>query len=112
MIILANKENDLRSAAERSLRQTRRDFDKRIEEIRAELQEIGPEAVEKVERSLNDLKNDLKTELKTGFDDVNGKFEDELESGRDQVREHPLLAVGVAVMAGVIVGMLLGKNKD
>lgn len=112
MIVLANKEKDLRNAAERSLRETRRDFDKRIDEIRAELQEIGPEAVGKVERSLNDLKNDLKTELRTGLDDVNGMFEDELESGRNQVREHPLLAVGVAVMAGVIVGMLLGKNKD
>src|SRR5271169_629223 len=108
MIMLANKEKDLRSAAEKSLRETRRDFDKRIDEIRAELQEIGPEAVEKVERSLNDLKNDLRS----GYDDVSSMFEDELESGREQVREHPLLAVGVAVMAGVIVGMLLGKNKD
>jgi ElaB/YqjD/DUF883 family membrane-anchored ribosome-binding protein len=107
-IVLANKEKDLRSAAERSLRETRRDFDKRIDEIRAELQEIGPEAVEKVERSLIDLKDDLRS----GFEDVNVMFEDELETGRKQVREHPLFAVGVAVMAAVIIGMLLGKSKD
>jgi len=36
----------------------------------------------------------------------------ELETARKQVREHPLLAVGVPVMAGVIIGMLLGKSKD
>jgi ElaB/YqjD/DUF883 family membrane-anchored ribosome-binding protein len=112
MITLANREKDLRNAAARSLRDTRRDFDKRIDEIRAELEAIGPEAAEKVGRSLNDLRADLKDDLQSGFDDVNGRFEDEVESGRKQVREHPLLAVGVAVMAGVIVGMLLGKNKD
>jgi len=107
--MLANKEKDLRSAAEKSLRETRRDFDKRIDEIRGELQGIGPEAVEKVEKSLNDLKKDLAD----GFDDVvHGRFDDDLETSRRQVREHPLLAVGIAVMGGVIVGMLLGKSKD
>jgi ElaB/YqjD/DUF883 family membrane-anchored ribosome-binding protein len=109
MIMLPNKEKDLRSAAERSLRETRKDFDKRIDEIRAELQEIGPEAVEKVERSLNDLKKDLED----GFDDVvHGRFDYDLETSRKQVREHPLLAVGIAVIGGVILGMLLGKSKD
>ena len=108
MIMLTNNERDLRNAADRSLKETRRDFDKRIDDIRAQLQERGPEAAEKVERSLNDLKE----ELRDGFGAVNGKFEDELETDRDQVREHPLLAVGVAVMAGVIFGMLLGNNKD
>jgi len=34
------------------------------------------------------------------------------QAGRKQVREHPLLAVGAAAMAGVIVRMLLGKSKD
>jgi len=112
MITLADREKELRSAAGRSLRDTRKDFDERIDKIMAELQEIGPEAAEKVGRSLNDLKYDLKSDLQSGLDDVSGRFEDEVESGRKQVREHPLLAVGVSVMAGVILGMLLGKNKD
>jgi len=107
VILLANREKDLRRGAERSLRHTRKDLEKRIDEIRAELEEIGPEAADKVGRSLNELKSDLQG----GFDDANSKFEDDLETGRKEVREHPLLAVGVAVMAGVIVGMLLG-NKD
>jgi hypothetical protein len=107
VIMLAGREKDLRNA-ERSLRDTRKYFDKTIDEIRAELQGIEPEIAERVGRSLNDLKNGLQS----GIDDINGRFEDEIESGRKQVREHPLLAVGVAVMAGVIVGTLLGKNKD
>jgi len=107
MVMLANKERDLRNAADRSLKETRRDFDKRIDEIRAQLHERGPDAAEMVEKSLNGLKE----ELRAGFDDVNGKFEDELEVGRKQVREHPLLSVGVAVMAGIILGMLFGNNK-
>ena len=108
MIVLANKEKDLRNASERSLRETRRDIDRKINEIRSELQEIGPEAVEKVQGSLDDLKAELQKE----FEVLNDGLEEQLETGRKQVREHPFLAVGVAVMAGVIVGMLLGKNKD
>jgi len=108
LLALVNKDKDLRRAADRSIRETRRDFDKRIDEIRAELQKGGAEAVEKAEKSLSDLKEDLQS----GFDDIQGSLEDELEIGRKEVREHPLLAVGVAVMAGLIVGMLLGKSKD
>jgi len=102
MITLANKEKDMKNAADRTLRETRRDFDKRIDEIRAELQAKGPGAVEKAERSLNDLKEDLRN----GFDDVNSTLDDELESGREQVREHPLFAVGVdvAVLMQVLPG--------
>jgi len=105
---MASKQNDLRSAAERTLRETRRDFDKRIDEIRAELKEKGPEAVERVESALNELKADLQS----GFDEIHVSIDDELEAGRRQVREHPLLAVGVAVTAGVVIGMLLGKCRD
>jgi vacuolar-type H+-ATPase subunit H len=108
LLALVNKEKDLRRAADRSIRETRRDFDKRIDEIRAELQKGGADAVEKVEKSLSELKEDLQS----GFDDIQGSLEDELETGRKEVREHPLLAVGVAVMAGLVVGMLLGKSKD
>ena len=105
---MPNKDKDTQSAAEKSIREARRAFDKRVDEIRAELQQGGSDAVEKVEKSLNDLKDDLQS----SFDDLHGMFEDELETGRREVREHPLLALGVAVMAGVILGMFLGKSKD
>lgn len=84
------------------------DFEKRIDEIRAELKERGPEAVEKIERSLDGLREDLQG----SFGEIHGRFEDKLEDGREEVREHPLLAVGIAVGVGLIIGMLLTKSKD
>ena len=115
-ISLVSKEKDLKNAAERYMRETRKDVDRRIDEIRADLQGKGPEAVEKAEKSLNDLKEDLQSRLQTGlqdgYDEIQGKFDDEVEAGRKEVREHPLLAVGAAVAAGLILGMLLGNRKD
>jgi ElaB/YqjD/DUF883 family membrane-anchored ribosome-binding protein len=107
-MVLVNKEKNLRNAVEQSIEETRRDFGRRIEEIRSELQEGGPEALEKLEKSLNGLKDDLQS----GFDDIHGKFDEELETGRREIREHPLLAVGIALSAGVVLGLLLGKRKD
>jgi ElaB/YqjD/DUF883 family membrane-anchored ribosome-binding protein len=105
---MAGKQKDSRSAAERSLREARRDFDKRIDEIRADLKEKGPEAIERVESALNELKGDLQS----GFDEIHVTVDDEIEAGRREVREHPLLAVGIAVTVGVVIGMLLGRRRD
>ncbi len=105
---MVNKERNLRRATEKSIEGTRRDIDKRVDEIKGELEAGGPEAVEGVLRSLSGLKE----ELQTRFDDIQGMFEGELETGRKEIREHPLLAVSVAVAAGVIVGLLLGKKED
>ena len=105
---MAGKKKDSRSAAERSLREARRDFDKRIDEIRADLKEKGPEAIERVESALNELKGDLQS----GFDEIHVTVDDEIEAGRREVREHPLLAVGIAVTVGVVIGMLLGRRRD
>jgi ElaB/YqjD/DUF883 family membrane-anchored ribosome-binding protein len=109
---LANNEKNLRSAADRSLRETRRDFDKRIDEIRAELKEKGPESVDKIERSLEDLRQDLKEDLQDGYGEIHDRLGDEVEYRRREVREHPLLAVGVAVTFGVLVGMIVRKSKN
>jgi ElaB/YqjD/DUF883 family membrane-anchored ribosome-binding protein len=105
---MATKKKDSTRVASRSTGDARRDFDTRIDEIRAELKERGPEAVERVENALLDLKEDLQS----NFDEMHGKLEDELEAGRREVRDHPLLSVGVAVTVGVVFGMLLGKCRD
>jgi ElaB/YqjD/DUF883 family membrane-anchored ribosome-binding protein len=99
-------------STDRSLRETRRDFDKRIDEIRAELKQNGPGAVEQAEMSLSDLKEDMQRSFEDHYDALHERFEEKLEDGRREVRKQPLLAVGVAVMAGLIVGMLLEKSKN
>jgi ElaB/YqjD/DUF883 family membrane-anchored ribosome-binding protein len=106
---LTYRERGLRGAAERSISESRRAFDKRVDVIRAELKERGPEAVEKVERSLNELKE----YLRNSFGEIQGRFEDKLETRRREVREIPPVAVGIAVTVGVIFGLFLGlKSKD
>ena len=99
MCKLAKREKDSRATAERSISETRKDLEKRIDETRADLKEKGPKAVEKVEKSLSDLKEDLEN----SFGDVHDRFGDKLETVVREVQEHPLLAVGFAV---VVVGCL------
>jgi ElaB/YqjD/DUF883 family membrane-anchored ribosome-binding protein len=105
---MVNKRKDSRSAVEQSVEETRRDIGERIEEISSQLMAGGPEVLEKLERSLNDLRADLQGSL----ENTHGMLGDELEAGRDEIREHPLLAVGIAVAAGVVIGLILGKGKD
>jgi ElaB/YqjD/DUF883 family membrane-anchored ribosome-binding protein len=105
---LVKPDNDL-DAAQESLKNARRDIGKRIDKIKADLKEKGPEAIEAVEESLDALKEDLDGRL----DDTREGIEDQLEMSRDEIKKHPLMAVGVAVLAGIIVGMLFsdkGKN--
>jgi ElaB/YqjD/DUF883 family membrane-anchored ribosome-binding protein len=81
----------------------------KIDQIRAELKEKGPEAVESIEESLNDLKASLEDRL----NDFHASIDDQLEVGRKEIRRQPLLAVGVAVLVGVVAGMILGRKcKD
>jgi len=106
---LAKKEKDLRGAAEHSLRETQKDIERRIDEIRADLKDKGPEAVARIENALTDLRE----QLQNRFEYFHESFEDKLEMGRKEVREHPLLAIGVALTLGVMIGMLLDrKSKD
>lgn len=105
---MANSEKDLRDATEKPMGEVGRDNSKRIDEMRAELKDGAQEAFEKVERSSDDLKSDLQGSLS----EINGGFEDKLKMRSEEVREHPLLAGGVASTLGLLVGMILGKSKD
>jgi ElaB/YqjD/DUF883 family membrane-anchored ribosome-binding protein len=59
--------------------------------------------------------------LKTGFEDKFGDvretienaregLDDALETGRATIQERPLMAVGVAVVFGVVIGLLVGRK--
>jgi len=96
------------SATERSLREARRDFDKRIDAIMAELKEKGPEAAD---QSLRDLKADLEdtlSEARESLESARESFDDALRTGRATIQEQPLTAVGVALAVGVVIGLLFG----
>jgi ElaB/YqjD/DUF883 family membrane-anchored ribosome-binding protein len=106
---LTKRDKDFEATAEASLDDIRRDLDKKIDQIKAELKEKGPEAAEAIEKSLDGLKANLENRL----GDFHASIDDQLEIGRREIKKQPLMAVGVAVLVGVVAGMLLGRKcKD
>jgi ElaB/YqjD/DUF883 family membrane-anchored ribosome-binding protein len=106
---LAKPDKDFEARAEASLADIRKDLDKKIDSIKAELKEKGPEAAQAIEQSLDSLKEDLEGRLNY----IHESIDDQLEVGRREIRKKPLMAVGVAVLVGVVVGMLLERKcKD
>jgi ElaB/YqjD/DUF883 family membrane-anchored ribosome-binding protein len=104
-----------RADAERAVKDLQKDFDKRIDAIRAELKK-GPEAAEAVEKSLFDLKTgfgDRLGDMRESLDNAHDSFDGAVENGRMTIRDRPLMAVGAAVAAGVLIGLIFGrKSKD
>jgi len=115
LVVLAEREMRSRTTAVRALREARRDFDKRIDAIMAELKEKGPEAADK---SLSDLKADLEDTLsearesfesaRESLESAHASLDDALRTGRATIQEQPLTAVGVAAAVGVVIGLLFG----
>jgi ElaB/YqjD/DUF883 family membrane-anchored ribosome-binding protein len=107
---MAKSAKNSRADAERAVRGLQNEFEKRIDEIRIELKENGPEAVEK---SLDDLKarfEDEFGEVRDTMQKAREGLDDTLEIGRSTIRERPLMAVGVAVVVGVVIGLLLNRK--
>jgi ElaB/YqjD/DUF883 family membrane-anchored ribosome-binding protein len=106
---VSKSDKDFEARAEASLDDIRRDLDKKIDQIRVSLREKGPEAAGAIEESLDALRSNMESRLS----DFHASIDDQLEIGRKQIRKQPLMAVGVAVLVGVVVGMLLGRKcKD
>ncbi len=100
---------DSETTVKADLEDIRRDVDKKIDQIKAELKLKGPEAAEAIEESLDALRVNLEDRLS----DFHAAIVDQLEVGRREIKKQPLMAVGVAVLVGVVAGMLLGRKcKD
>jgi ElaB/YqjD/DUF883 family membrane-anchored ribosome-binding protein len=96
------------------MKDMQRDFDKRIDAIRTELKEKGPEAAESIERSLSDLRTGFEDRLgdvRDSLDNAHERFDDAVETGRSTIQERPLMAVGVAVGVGLLVGLIFGRRS-
>jgi ElaB/YqjD/DUF883 family membrane-anchored ribosome-binding protein len=79
----------------------------KIEEMKDELKEKGPEAAGAIEESLEALRESLEGRL----GDIHASLDDQLEVGRREIRKQPLMAVGVAVLVGIVAGMLLERKS-
>jgi ElaB/YqjD/DUF883 family membrane-anchored ribosome-binding protein len=113
---MAKSARNSRTDTEKIIKEMQRDFDRRIDSIRTELKEKGPEATEAVEKSLGDLKEGLEdrlSEISDTIDSARETFGGAVETGRSTIQERPLMAVGIALAAGVVIGLIFGrKNKD
>jgi len=93
-----------------SLRELKKDFDRRIHEIQSEVVEGSTGAVQ-------DSVDFLKNELDERLSDLRKQIDESVEPGREAIRERPFASVGAALGAGVIAGVLLGlflgrKSED
>jgi ElaB/YqjD/DUF883 family membrane-anchored ribosome-binding protein len=108
---MAKGAKNSRADAERAVQEMQKEFEKRIDAIRTELKEKGPEAVEK---SLGELKTGFEGRLddvRESIENARESLDDVLETGRTTIQERPLMAVGVAVAVGVVIGLLLGRKS-
>jgi ElaB/YqjD/DUF883 family membrane-anchored ribosome-binding protein len=84
-----------------SLRDLKKDFDRRIHDLQTEVTEGGSTAVQE---SVDFLRNELDQRLS----DLRKQVDESVEPGREAIRERPFASVGVALGAGVVAGVLLG----
>ena len=103
---MAKQENDLETSSEESINRVRRDLDKRIDEIKTDLRQ-KPKSVEELEETLEGLRVDVERKISEAQQYV----DHQLESSRREIRRHPLMAVGIAALVGLIIGMLLGRES-
>jgi ElaB/YqjD/DUF883 family membrane-anchored ribosome-binding protein len=107
---MATRTNGKHQATEESLRELKKDFDRRIQDLQTEVVEGGSTAVQE---SVDFLKNELEQRLS----DLRRQVDESVEPGREAIREKPFASVGAALGAGVIAGVLLGvflmrKSED
>ncbi len=114
---MANSLRNSEMNTERAVREMQKDVEKRIDAIKTELMEKGPQAEEAIERSLSDLRTGFEDRLdsmRESLDNTREGFDDAVETGRSTIQERPLMAVGVALAAGIAIGLIFGRrnNKD
>ncbi len=113
---MAKSARNSKAGADRAVREMQKGLEKRIDAIRTELKEKGPEAVVAVEKSLGDLKADLEdrlSDMRASIESTRESFDDAIETGRTAIQERPFEAVGIALAVGVAIGLLFGrKSKD
>ena len=96
----------MEQTADDAIRELRRDFERRLHDVRASLDQSENASAEEA-LSL------FRKEFEHRLTDLREELDDSIESGRSAIRERPFIALGVALAAGVLLGALLGrKSRD
>jgi ElaB/YqjD/DUF883 family membrane-anchored ribosome-binding protein len=107
---MATRTNGKHQLTEESLRELKKDFDRRIHDLQEDVAEEGSGAIQ-------DSVDFLKSELDQRLSDLRKQVDESVEPGREAIREKPFASVGAALGAGVVAGVLLGfflmrKSED
>ena len=54
----------------------------------------------------------LRDALQRAYEGIRDRSQDVLDKGRDKVRDYPLTTAFVALLAGVVIGMLLRRSRE
>ena len=69
------------------------------------------QTLKNVLREVTEKADELEKNFRKRLSDSEISLKDELARTEDKIRENPLLAVGIAAAAGLIVGLLLNRNS-
>jgi ElaB/YqjD/DUF883 family membrane-anchored ribosome-binding protein len=97
---LSTRTNGKHLSRDESIKELKRDFERRLHDIQAEAGEVGGAVDESI--------SFLRDELEQGISDLHKQIDKTVEPGREAIRDQPFTSVGAAIGAGVIAGVLLG----
>jgi ElaB/YqjD/DUF883 family membrane-anchored ribosome-binding protein len=98
---LASRTKDESHETRDSIKELKRDFERRVNDIQADIAE-GHEGM--AEEALAALGKELQGRI----DNLREQVDESFESSRDAIRSKPITALGAAVATGVVAGLLLG----
>jgi len=107
---LATRTTGKHQSREDSIKELKRDFERRVHDIEAETREGAGGALDE---SVEFLRNEVDQRLSG----LRKQIDETVEPRREAIRDRPLSSVGAAIGAGMIAGVLLGvflgrKSKD
>jgi ElaB/YqjD/DUF883 family membrane-anchored ribosome-binding protein len=99
---LAGRTKSEESSAIETLKELRRDFERRISDIQADIEEgrVGEAAQE----ALASLRKDFEHRFAT----IRNQIDASLEPSREVIRDRPLASIGATLASGMVVGILVG----
>jgi ElaB/YqjD/DUF883 family membrane-anchored ribosome-binding protein len=99
-----------KAEAQRVVHAKQKDFESRIDTIRAELVDKAPEEVERSLRELKASVEDMLDDVSRSIDYARENIDEVVQTSRATIQERPLMAVGVALAVGVAIGLILGRR--
>lgn len=74
--------------------------------------EKGQDALDMARKKSREAWDTVRTKGMNAMDDVRDKSEEVWEDAEKLVRKHPARAIGISLVAGIVIGLLLTRDRD